>query len=238
MAMTASPARQEVSTPQEVFEPFVVPPAMREIGRRIREVRLARHMTQTELARLLDVAKQTVSNWESGAAPPMLISLIRLAAVLNVNIAYVIGVTDLVIMPPEKSKEASNQLVPLYTIDIAGGVLMQTEIEPSTDRYVAPVAFHPRDAIAFTNVGKAMAPRFQEGDTVTISPQTMTEPGSLVLAYAGGRFVFRKFLPKVEGRVDGARLVAFNGDYPDIVMNGTKDAILGRMVEHVSHSHD
>ncbi len=55
-----------------------------------------------------------------------------------------------------------------------------------------------------------------------------------VLATVDGAFVFRRFLPKDEGRVDGAILRALNPDFQDVTMSPS-DAILGLLKEHIRH---
>ena len=54
------------------------------IGKRIREQRRARGLTQGEFAKELCVSFQAVSNWERGIAPPELENLIRIAAYFDV----------------------------------------------------------------------------------------------------------------------------------------------------------
>lgn len=115
------------------------------------------------------------------------------------------------------------------------GQIDANKAEPQ--KYVASVGKHSRDAVAFTIVGRSMAPRFCDGDIVTIGPGDDPEPGQLVLASAAGKFVFRRYLPKSASSHVGARLVALNDSFPEIVM--TKgDAILGIMGEHISSRHE
>jgi transcriptional regulator with XRE-family HTH domain len=59
---------------------------MDKIGKRIKELRLDRSMTQDELAERLHVTRQTVSAWECGKANPDVDTLTRLAAVFETDI--------------------------------------------------------------------------------------------------------------------------------------------------------
>lgn len=52
----------------------------------LREMREARGMTQTELARLMDAEQPTVSYWESGKNAPVRKRRGRLAAALGVSL--------------------------------------------------------------------------------------------------------------------------------------------------------
>lgn len=50
------------------------------IGRRIKELRLSRGLTQSEFAKILSVSFQAVSSWERGIAPPDIENLINIAS--------------------------------------------------------------------------------------------------------------------------------------------------------------
>ena len=54
------------------------------IGKRIRELRKARGLTQSAFAEALRVSFQAVSNWERGVAPPELDNLVRIAEYFGV----------------------------------------------------------------------------------------------------------------------------------------------------------
>ena len=61
------------------------------LNQRIREVRQARGMSQVELAGLLGVTKQSVSNWENDNIQPSIEMLVKLAQVLAVSTDYLLG---------------------------------------------------------------------------------------------------------------------------------------------------
>lgn len=61
------------------------------LNQRIREVRQARGMSQVELAGLLGVTKQSVSNWENDNIQPSIEMLVKLAQTLSVSADYLLG---------------------------------------------------------------------------------------------------------------------------------------------------
>lgn len=63
-------------------------------GQRIRELRKARHLTQTQLADECNTTKQAVSMWETDNAIPSRISLEFLCDVFNVEMDYLMGRQD------------------------------------------------------------------------------------------------------------------------------------------------
>ncbi len=58
------------------------------IGERISALRKERNMSQTQLARMLDVTRQAVSKWENDQSSPDTIKLIQLADALDTEVAY------------------------------------------------------------------------------------------------------------------------------------------------------
>ena len=63
---------------------------MASVGKHIRQLRTARHLTQEQLAETLFVTRQTVSAWETGKAQPDLETLERIAAALDTEVTAVI----------------------------------------------------------------------------------------------------------------------------------------------------
>jgi transcriptional regulator with XRE-family HTH domain len=63
-------------------------------GRHLRELRLARGLTQQELADLIDSNHPFISNMERGLTLPGLAMLVRLAEALGCNISELVVVLD------------------------------------------------------------------------------------------------------------------------------------------------
>lgn len=53
---------------------------------RLKEIRISKGMTQTDIAEMLNVRQATVSLWESGISMPRADMLIKLAKLLNCTI--------------------------------------------------------------------------------------------------------------------------------------------------------
>ena len=65
-----------------------------EMGNRIKTLRLARSMTQEQLARALHVSAQAVSKWELGGSLPDIQLLPALSVVLGTSIDALFSLTD------------------------------------------------------------------------------------------------------------------------------------------------
>lgn len=65
------------------------------LGQRIIELRTSHGWSQVELARRLNVAKQTVSNWENDNIQPSIEMLIRLAKTFGMSTDYLLGLDNI-----------------------------------------------------------------------------------------------------------------------------------------------
>lgn len=60
------------------------------IGNRISELRMAKKLSQEELAKKIFVSNKTISSWELNRTEPSLEMLIKLSEILDCNIVYLI----------------------------------------------------------------------------------------------------------------------------------------------------
>lgn len=63
---------------------------MKSVGEKLKELRVNCHMTQDDIAELLDMSRTSFSKYENGAANPPLNVLRKLSAIYNVPIEYLI----------------------------------------------------------------------------------------------------------------------------------------------------
>ena len=64
------------------------------LNQQIRKLRQARNMSQVELAKVLGVTKQSVSNWENDNIQPSVEMLIRIAGAFSVSTDYLLGLEE------------------------------------------------------------------------------------------------------------------------------------------------
>lgn len=64
------------------------------LSKRIHELRTALGWSQVELAKRLQISKQTVSNWENDNIQPSVDMLIRIARLFGVTTDYLLGLED------------------------------------------------------------------------------------------------------------------------------------------------
>lgn len=64
------------------------------LSQRIKELRLAKKLSQVELANLIGVTKQSVSNWENDNIQPSIDILIKLSEVFSVPTDYLLALDN------------------------------------------------------------------------------------------------------------------------------------------------
>lgn len=67
---------------------------MLEIGKKIKELRLSKKMTQKELAHLLNVTPQAVSKWERNESIPDIQTLVNLGKTFNISVDEILGIKN------------------------------------------------------------------------------------------------------------------------------------------------
>ncbi len=65
------------------------------LSQRIKDLRLTRGWNQVELAKKLNVTKQTVSNWENDNIQPSIEMLVRLSRLFGVTTDYLLGLDEI-----------------------------------------------------------------------------------------------------------------------------------------------
>lgn len=61
-----------------------------DVGSKIQAARLEKRLTQEQVAELLGVSRQTISNWENGRSYPDIISVIKMSECYNVSLDFLL----------------------------------------------------------------------------------------------------------------------------------------------------
>ena len=64
------------------------------LNERIRSLRVSHNLSQVELAKKLNVSKQSVSNWENDNILPSIEMLVEIAKLFSVSTDYLLGLDD------------------------------------------------------------------------------------------------------------------------------------------------
>ena len=86
---------------------------MQDFGEQLRNTRIARHLTQEQLAEMADITRVMIARYETTSQLPALDTLIRIADALDVSIDYLLGRADAsgvyqekgVVIPPSAQRK-------------------------------------------------------------------------------------------------------------------------------------
>ena len=210
------------------------------IGNKLRYYRKENNMTQDELAQKLELAKGTISNYESGYRTPQEHRLFDLAEVLNISINDLFPPTTETDDIVKKITEISAQLEKVRQQKVYN--LAERELEEQRSiqdhDYVGqtvagspiegqqPVPMLGSDTVKLLVNGDSMEELFHDGDIVEYHPQPELENGEIGVFAINGGVTMKKFR-----RNSDIRLESLNKKYQDIVIKETDDFnILGKVI--------
>ena len=61
------------------------------IGKKLKELRLEKNLSQRELGKMLGVCNQTISFWETGSREPDLDTLVKISNLFDVSSDFLLG---------------------------------------------------------------------------------------------------------------------------------------------------
>ena len=160
-----------------------------ELDKQIRRLREKLGLSQSDIARKLDVTPSTISNWESGKARPRLDKMSQLAELLNVTVSELMGEPGMDLPRPAESVR--------LPVAVAGHAGEFTE-EPEPGEVVdVPVSVMERiadpDAYIIRIRGNCMSRRFPDGSNAIASPRAEPRNGDAVVAEYNGELIVREF---------------------------------------------
>lgn len=150
-------------------------------GSVLRDLRKQNHLTQAELAKILNIAESTISMWELGKRTPDFEKLEEIADYFNVDMNYLHGQSDV----PNQYQAANpkniipmprmNQIPLLGTIACGEPTLAEENIEEHVD-----IPEHIHADFALRCKGDSMiGARIHDGDVVYIRQQPAVDNGQI-----------------------------------------------------------
>ncbi len=203
------------------------------MGRRIRQARLAKGLSQKKVADRFGISRAAVAQWEGGDTNPGTAKLEGVADILGVRIEW------LTTGRGEADVDAESEIVSVPLIDLVTAAHWPNaadRIEPGgpelpSDRKLGPNAF------AIEIEDEAMAPEFAPGDRIIADPAVEPRPGDFIVGWIHGsvKAVLRRYR-EIGAQMAGAtpaQLVASNLDWPTLdLKTEIDDKLIGTVVEH------
>ena len=156
---------------------------------RIRLLRTAREMKQTDLALQLKVGQNTISNWENGRTEPDSASLQKMAAIFGCTIDYILGNSF------TSAGNSGGVQIPVLG-DVAAGIPIEA-VENIVDYEEIDAALAATgDFFALRIKGASMEPRIREDDVVIVRKQEDADTGDTAVVLVNGDSATVKRLKK------------------------------------------
>ena len=199
------------------------------IGERIKNLRIKRHLTLDQIGTYLGVNKATVQRYENGTIDIKRNVAIKLAEILQTTPSYIMGWDDIFDIPNVLPLPEMEDIPLLGTIACGEPILAQENIEG----YVkAPIS--AESTFALTCKGDSMIDaRILDGDIVLIRQQPDVENGEIAAVLIDNEAT----LKRVYKDKDGITLVAANQKYAPWRITGPEldeVRILGKAVYFIS----
>lgn len=174
------------------------------LGKKLLELRKERGLTQAELARLLDVAQQSVAQWEKGKNLPGNVSRKKICDFFGVSASFLYADDD-------KNVEKKKNKKPGVEIPVLGYVAAGIPIETITDiedyeEIDADLAARGK-YFALRVKGYSMSPRIMPGDIAIVRVQRTFQSGDTCIVQINGNEATMK---QVYKNYNGITLVALN----------------------------
>lgn len=173
------------------------------MAKRIKELRIKKGLSQSELAKILNIDRSTVNKYESGQSRPIRY-INKLADLLGASADYILGIDD------QERKEASPPPKSVK-IPVLGYVAAGVPIEAITDiedyEEITAEMAEKGEYFALKVEGYSMSPRIMPGDIAIVKVQKTCSNGDLCIVQVNGNEVTMK---QVYKKANGITLVALN----------------------------
>lgn len=143
----------------------------------LRQARLAKGLTQQQVAAHIGINQNTYSYWETGRSRVDTAALPRLAALFGVSVDYLLG-------------NAGEETPKGVKIPVLGRVAAGIPIEAVEDildyEEISPHMAAQGEFFALQVKGRSMEPRMQEGDIIICKKQADAETGDVAVVLVNG----------------------------------------------------
>jgi len=156
------------------------------MGRRIRELRLEKGLSQEELGRIVGVRRAAVNKWETGQVKNLRRDTIAtLSRFFDVSPSYLMGMTDI-----RRPDSVRVRRVPLLGSVAAGNPLLAMEEHHD---YIVVDGNIRVDFCLRVRGDSMIDARIQEGDIVFVRRQPTVENGEIAVVMIDGEVTLKRF---------------------------------------------
>ena len=151
---------------------------------RLKMLRRQQSWSQSELASMLGVAQNTISNWENGSRLIDQETLVRISKLFKVSVDYLLGLSDSTAFP-SPPPSTGGVWIPVLGEVIAGVPIEAVEEILDYEEITMEMAAGG-DHFALQVKGDSMEPRISEGDVVIVRKQECADTGDVAVVLVNG----------------------------------------------------
>lgn len=196
-------------------------------GKRLRKLRNEKKLTQTELGKIINVTKVSISGYESGDRTPDTDNLGRLADYFEVTSDYLLGRTNKMNEPLTESNIIK---IPVLGHIAAGKPILATQHIEDYEDVANTHGYKPGELFLLKVKGDSMiGSRIQEGDKVLVKIQSEVENGQIAVVNVNG---YEATLKRVKKLPNGQTwLIPSNDKYEPILIDNEDARIVGKVIQ-------
>lgn len=190
----------------------------------LKAARRAKGLTQTEVAQAIGLTQNGYSYWENGKAKIDKDQILKLAALFEVSVDYLLGNTD--------APTSTGCRVPVLG-DVAAGIPIEAITDIVDYEEIDAALARTGEFFGLRIKGASMEPRMRDGDVVIVRQQDSAETGDTVVALVNGDSATVK---KIKYGQDGITLLPTNPAYDPMFYSAAEVEslpvrVIGRVVE-------
>lgn len=190
----------------------------------LKVARKAKGLTQTEVAQAIGLTQNGYSYWENGKAKIDKDQILKLAALFEVSVDYLLGNTE--------APTSSGVRVPVLG-DVAAGIPIEAVTDIVDYEEIDAALARTGEFFGLRIKGDSMEPRMMEGDVVIVRQQDTADTGDTVVVLVNGDSATVK---KIKYGPDGITLLPTNPAHDPLFYSAAEVEqlpvrVIGRVVE-------
>lgn len=190
----------------------------------LKAARKAKGLTQTEVAQAIGLTQNGYSYWENGKAKIDKDQILKLAALFEVSVDYLLGNTEVPV--------SSGVRIPVLG-DVAAGIPIEAITDIVDYEEIDTALARTGEFFGLRIKGASMEPRMREGDVVIVRQQDTADTGDTVVVLVNGDSATVK---KIKYGQDGITLLPTNPAYDPMFYTAAEVEnlpvrVIGRVVE-------
>lgn len=190
----------------------------------LKAARKAKGLTQTEVAQAIGLTQNGYSYWENGKAKIDKDQILKLAALFEVSVDYLLGNTEVPV--------SSGVRIPVLG-DVAAGIPIEAITDIVDYEEIDAALARTGEFFGLRIKGASMEPRMRVGDVVIVRQQDTAETGDTVVVLVNGDSATVK---KIKYGQDGITLLPTNPAYDPMFYTAAEVEnlpvrVIGRVVE-------